>query len=116
MTNQVVPARTRPIWDTVLTIVFLVFAFGALLISGAADISLFAFTDYCPTPCHEDTGVSVVGALWIGTAVVTVAATVVSILFLTFRRRAWWVALAGWILVLVGAVVAIALYMKIIGG
>jgi uncharacterized BrkB/YihY/UPF0761 family membrane protein len=115
MTSEPVPKRVRPVWDIVVTIILLVLTIGTLGVSVFADLFLAAFTDYCPDPCHVDAGLGAVQAVWIICAAVALLATVASILLLVFRRRAWWVALVGWVLVLAGSVIAVALYMNIVG-
>ena len=104
------PARRRATWDIALSIIFLIG--NAVVFVGGAFISVFvmAFTDYCPPGCDIDAGVNAVFAVGTGLAVVGLAATVVTIVLLARRRRAWWLPLATGLLTLIGWVVAFALY------
>jgi uncharacterized BrkB/YihY/UPF0761 family membrane protein len=115
VTNQSVSAVRRVVWDVVLTIILLVATMGILLFSAFFDLFAVAFTDYCPAPCHAGTGIAVVFTAWICTAVVAVLGTVLSIVRLTRRRRAWWFALGTMVLVIIGSAAAFWLYTTIVG-
>jgi uncharacterized BrkB/YihY/UPF0761 family membrane protein len=115
MTNPTVARVQRAVWDLVLTIVLLVATFVGLVVSGFFDLFLFAFTDYCPEPCHADQGIGAVFVVLIGMAVVALAATIFSIFRLVRRRRAWWVALIALVVDIVGAILAFVLYTTIVG-
>lgn len=105
----------RAVWDLVLTIILLVATFVTLVVSAIFDVFIFAFTDVCPEPCHVDQGITIVFIVFIGMGVIALGATIFSIVRLVRRRRAWWVALAALVLVIIGGVAAFVLYTSIIG-
>lgn len=105
----------RAVWDVVLTIILLVATFLILVVSAVFDLFAVAFTDTCPEPCHAGAGVAVVFTVWICSGVVALVGTIASIIRLVRRRRAWWVALATMLLVMVGSIAAFWLYASIIG-
>jgi uncharacterized BrkB/YihY/UPF0761 family membrane protein len=115
MPNQSVTRVQRVVWDIVLTIILLVATFITLLVSAFFDVFIFAFTDYCPEPCHADQGITTVFVVFIGMGVIALGATILSIFRLVRRRRAWWVALAARVLVIIGGIVAFVLYTSIVG-
>lgn len=102
--------RQRATWDIVLSIVFLVGAGVAWVGGGFVALFFMAFTDYCPPGCDIDAGVNAVYTVGLVTALIGVAALVGTVVLLVTRRRGWWVALAGGILIAVGWVIALALY------
>jgi uncharacterized BrkB/YihY/UPF0761 family membrane protein len=115
MTNPIVARVQRAVWDLVLTIILLVATFVGLVVSGFFDLFLFAFTDYCPEPCHADQGIGAVFVVLICMAIVALAATIFSIFRLVRRRRAWWIALIALVVDIAGAIVAFVLYTTIVG-
>ena len=115
MANQKVATVQRVVWDVVLTIIMLVATFIVLVVSALFDLFAVAFTDYCPEPCHAGAGVAVVFTVWICSGVLALVGTIVSIIRLVRRRRAWWFALATLLLVIVGSIAAFWLYAGIIG-
>jgi uncharacterized BrkB/YihY/UPF0761 family membrane protein len=114
MTNSAAARVQRAVWDVVLTIILLVASFVVLLVSAFFDLFAIAFTDYCPEPCHAGTGIAAVFTIWICAAIVALVGVVISIVRLTRRRRAWWVALIALVLVIVGSIGAFWLYASII--
>ena len=115
MTNPTLAKVQRAVWDIVLTIILLVATFVTLVVSAFFDLFIFAFTDYCPQPCHADQGITTVFAILIGMGAIALGATIFSIFRLVRRRRAWWIALIGLVLVGIGGVLAFVLYAVIIG-
>jgi hypothetical protein len=115
MANQPLATVQRVIWDVVLTIILLVATFIVLVVSAFFDLFAVAFTDYCPEPCHAGAGIAVVFTVWICSGVLALVGTIVSIIRLARRRRAWWFALATLLLVIVGSIAAFWLYASIIG-
>ena len=115
MTNPAVTTVRRALWDVVLTVIVLGASFVVLLVSAFFDLFAIAFTDYCPEPCHAGAGVAVVFTVWICSGVIALVGTVISIIRLVRRRRAWWFALASLLLVIAGSVAAFWLYAGIIG-
>jgi hypothetical protein len=114
MTNQRVASVQRVVWDVVLTIILLVATFVVLVVSAFFDLFAVAFTDYCPEPCHAGAGVAVVFTVWICSGVLALVGTIVSIIRLARRRRAWWFALATLLLVIIGSIAAFWLYAGIV--
>ena len=115
MANQQASAVRRAVWDVVLTIILLVATFVVLVVSAFFDLFAVAFTDYCPEPCHAGAGVAVVFTVWICSGVLALVGTIVSIIRLARRRRAWWFALATLLLVVIGSIAAFWLYVSIVG-
>ena len=115
MSNQAVVAVQRAVWDVVLTIVLLIATFVVLVVSAFFDLFAVAFTDYCPEPCHAGAGVAVVFTVWICSFVIAAVGSIVSIVRIVRRRRAWWCDLATVILVMIGSVGAFWLYSSIVG-
>jgi uncharacterized BrkB/YihY/UPF0761 family membrane protein len=113
MTNGAATVK-RVVWDVVLTIILLVATFIVLLVSAFFDLFAIAFTDYCPEPCHAGTGIAAVFTIWICSAILALVGAIVSIVRLTRRRRAWWIAGIALALVIVGSVGAFWLYASII--
>jgi hypothetical protein len=114
MTNQSVATVRRVLWDVVLTVILLVATAVILFVSAFFDLFAVAFTDYCPEPCHAGAGVAVVFTVWICSGVIALVGTIFSIVCLVRRRRAWWVALATMVLVILGSVAAFWLYAGIV--
>ena len=73
-------------------------------------VFVMAFTDYCPPGCDIDAGVNAVFSVGVALAVLGLAATVVTIVLLVSRRRAWWLPLAAGIVTFAGWLVAFTLY------
>lgn len=115
MTKVVASPLQRAVWDVVLTIVLLVATLVVLLVSAFFDLFAIAFTDSCPEPCHAGAGIAVVFTVWICSGVLALVGTVVSIIRLVHRRRAWWFALAGLVVVIGGSIAAFWLYAGIVG-
>jgi hypothetical protein len=115
MANPKVATVQRVVWDVVLTIILLVATFIVLVVSAFFDLFAVAFTDYCPEPCHAGAGVAVVFTVWICSGVLALVGTIVSIIRIARRRRAWWFALATLLLVIVGSIAAFWLYASIVG-
>jgi hypothetical protein len=109
--------RQRRGWDVALSIVFMVFAVVSALVAGFLQLFLVAFTDVCPpATCHEDLGFTELSIIWIVVLTVLVASILLSIVFLITRRRAWWIALIGLAVVLLGSVLGVVLYYFAVGG
>jgi hypothetical protein len=102
------------VWDVVLTIVLLVATFVILLVSAFFDLFAIAFTDYCPESCQNGTGIAAVFTVWTCSGILALVGTVVSIVRLTRRRRAWWIALITVLLVVAGSIGAFWLYASIL--
>ena len=115
MTKTGTVALQRAVWDVVLTIILVVATFFILIVSAFFDLFAVAFTDTCPEPCHAGAGIAVVFTVWISSGVLALVGTIVSIIRLVRRRRAWWIALATMLLVMVGSIAAFWLYAGIIG-
>jgi len=102
--------RTRAGWDIALSIVFLVV--NAAVFLGGAFFAVFvlAFTDNCPPGCDIPAGVDAMYTVGLVITLVGIVATIVTIVLLVTRRRAWWVGLVALVLTGAGWVIAIALY------
>jgi uncharacterized BrkB/YihY/UPF0761 family membrane protein len=110
------PIRQRAVWDIILSVVFLVLAVGGALVGAVSQVFILAFTDYCPqTTCHINEAVNSVFVTWAVIAVVLLASIVATIVRLIRRRRGWWVALIGAVVVYVGALVGFVLYVSAVG-
>ena len=104
-------------WDIALSIVFLVVAVGTLLVSAFGQLFITAFTDYCPPEtCHADVGFGEAITVYGVVVIILILAIAATIVFLVTRRRAWWIALIGLVVVIIGAIVAFALYFVAVGG
>jgi uncharacterized BrkB/YihY/UPF0761 family membrane protein len=109
--------RTRAGWDIALSIILLAIALVGLAISAFGQLFIAAFTDYCPpATCHVDQGIGEVFAVYGVVSVLLVVSIVLTIVFLVTRRRAWWIALIGLVIVIVGAITAFVLYLVAVGG
>jgi hypothetical protein len=115
MTNGTAARVQRAVWDTALTVILLVATFVILLVAVFFDLFAIAFTDYCPAGCNSGAGVAVIFTVWICSTVVAVVGTILSLVRLVRRRRAWWFALATLLLVIFGSIAAFWLYASIIG-
>lgn len=104
----------RAVWDVVLTVILLVASFGVLLVSAFFDLFAIAFTDYCPEPCQAGTGIAALFTVWSCSAILALVGAIVSIVRLTRRRRAWWVALIALALVIIGGIGAFWIYASIV--
>ena len=106
-------ARADLIWSIIMLI--LTFAGGAV----AAFVGLFvmAFTDNCPpATCDIDTGIHIMFAGLGVAAALAVAGTVITVIRLTIRAVAWPFALITLGLCALACLVAIAGYIKAVGG
>jgi uncharacterized membrane protein YhaH (DUF805 family) len=105
------------VWDVVLTIVIVVATFATLVISAFFDLVALAFTDYCPASCeaHLGAGVATILTILIGVGVLAVIGTIIAVIRLVRRRRAWWVALITLVVVILGAVAALWAYTAVLG-
>lgn len=99
--------RKRALWDIILTVILLVVTVIAASIASLFGLFLAFMSDSCGAvgECNIDQlGVGMalaVGGVWLA----PVAAIVAAVVLLVLRRRAFWVALLG--LVLVGAIWAL---------
>lgn len=110
MTTAIQRNPQRVIWDLVLTIVLLVADLVALVVSGILDFFAFAFTDYCPAPCHAGDGITVVLITMLCLGAVFVAGGAWCIVRLVRRRRAWWIALGMLVVQIGGGIAAFWIY------
>lgn len=94
--------RPRKLWDVALSIVLVVLANAAFLIGAIFGVFAIAFIDYCPRGCDANTGVSIQFIAGAILALVGLIGSVLTIVLLVRRRRAWWVALATLVLIVVG--------------
>ncbi|MEO8528088.1 MAG: hypothetical protein ABI435_03325 [Pseudolysinimonas sp.] len=107
----VTPPRPRKVWDIVLSIVLLVFTYGAFLIGAVFTLLALAFTDNCtPETCNTALATDTVFTAGALIALVGLVATVVVVVLLLRRFRAWWVAAAALVLTILGWIVSFALY------
>lgn len=110
------PQRTRAVWDIVLSIVFLVLAAVSTVLGGFLSLFAAAFTDSCPAAtCHQDLGVGELFGIYGFLVVALLVAIILTIVFLTRHRRAWWLGASVFVLSLVCAVVAELLYSAAVG-
>lgn len=106
-------SRTDLVWSIVALV--LTFAGGGV----AAFLGLFvmAFTDYCPpATCHVDVGVSTMVTGFIVAAVLGLAGSIITVIRLTTRAPAWPFAFGTLALCALACTVAIAGYIKAVGG
>ena len=85
----------------------------------AAFFAVFAlaFTDYCPpATCHIDAGINAMAAGFIAAALVALAGTVVTVIRLVKRLRAWPFAVGTLVLCAVLCIGAIGGYIAAFGG
>lgn len=87
----VAPVRRRRVWDIVITIVLLVVPPVALILSALFDAFLvFGGAD---SPNDTESAQSLAFFVLVACVGLAIVGTVVSIIMLVRRRRAWWIAL-----------------------
>jgi hypothetical protein len=110
------PRRVRA-WDVALAVLLLVLAgitgvFGAFL-----GVFTLAFLDYCPpASCSADGAVAALFGAGTVALLLVVAGVIAVVVTLRSRRRAWWVGLVAFVLVIVAWVVGFVLFGVAIGG
>ena len=102
--------RRRAVWDVALSIVLLVFANASFLIGAIFATFGVAFIDYCPQGCNANSAVGIQFTTGAILAFIGLLGSVLTIVFLVGRRRAWWLALTTLILVVVGWIVGFLLF------
>ncbi len=108
--------RPHPVWDTVLSILLLVFAFLIAIFSVFFQIVGFVFTDYCPRTCNIALGTEYVSWTWAVMALIFIAGIAITVVRLTTRHIAWWIATIVFVAQIAGAITAFGLYGSAVAG
>lgn len=103
--------------DLIWSIIMLVATYAGGAVAAFIGVFVMAFTDNCPpASCHIDTGINVMVTAFVVAAVLAVAGTVLTVVRLTARAMAWPFALITLGLCAMACLVAIAGYIKAVGG
>jgi hypothetical protein len=114
------PAPVRPPrsgMDLGLSVTLLVLTYVGGAAAAVLGVFMMAFTDYCPpATCDIDAGVTAAMTGFGVAALIAMAGTVVTIVALVRRARAWPWALGTMVLCGVGCALALAGYLTAVGG
>jgi hypothetical protein len=112
------PVRThRSGLDLGVSITLLVLTYAGAGAAAVLGLFMMAFTDYCPpATCDIDAGVTAALTGFAVAALIAIAGTVLTIVALVRRARAWPWALGTMVLCGVGCALALAGYIAAVGG
>jgi hypothetical protein len=102
--------RVRAVWDVAISIALVVVANVSFLIGAIFAILSVGFSQDCSSGCHTTSAMSVLFATGAILALVGVLGSVLTIVFLVRRRRAWWIALSTMLLVVIGWIVGFLVF------
>jgi len=112
-TAAVAPVRRRRAWDIVITIILLLVPPVALVLTAVLDTFLvFGGAD---SPNDTDSAQSLAFVVLLACVGVAIAGTIVSIVALVRRRRAWWIALVTAMVVCGAAFLSLYNWTTVIG-
>ena len=120
MSHGVAPPPAKPPMsraDLIWSIVMLVLTYAGGAVAAFVGVFVMAFTDNCPpATCHIDTGINIMFAAFVVAAVLALAGTVLTVVRLMARASAWPFALITLGVCAMACLVAIAGYIKAVGG
>lgn len=111
MTDTVPNRRPLLIWDIVVSLTVLLVSGGFLVVAAVIDLIFAALVGSCPVrTCSAGAAVASLGISWFVMFLLVIIGAVLTIVRVVRRRRAWWIALLAFVLVVAIWITGFVLY------